>query len=185
MILDIDFPILIDTTGISDSDHKILSTTWHTNFTPTTPRCKRKKRKIFLYNRTTEDNWTDFTEAINISLANPPSAITPENLNKYWYIWSNQIKSAANLHIPFTFKAPKTFNALSLKTTKLYSALTHINKAIRLISVTPTTSTSTINHHLSIVIKATEISINPVTTEDISINKQQTLSQLKEYKTII
>ena len=185
MILDIDFPILIDTTGISDSDHKILSTTWHTNFTPTTPHCKRKKRKIFLYNRTTEDNWTDFTEAINISLANPPSAITPENLNKYWYIWSNQIKSAANLHILFTFKAPKTFNALSLKTTKLHSALTHINKAIRLISVTPTTSTSTINHYLSIVTKATEISINPVTTEDISINKQQTLSQLKEYKTII
>ena len=83
MILDIDCPTLIDTTGISDSDHKILSTTWHTNFTPTTPRCKRKKRKIFLYNRTTEDNWTDFTEAINISLANLPSAITPENLNKY------------------------------------------------------------------------------------------------------
>ena len=56
MILDLDYPILIDTTGISDSDHKIISTTWHTNFIPTTPRCKRKKRKIFLYNKIMEDN---------------------------------------------------------------------------------------------------------------------------------
>ena len=80
------------------------------------------------------------------------------------------------MHISFTFKAPKTFNALLLKTTKLHSTLTHINKAIHLILVTLTTSTSTINHYLLIVIKATEISTNSVTTEDISTNKQQTLN---------
>ncbi|CAG8633387.1 536_t:CDS:1, partial [Scutellospora calospora] len=71
---------------------------------------------------------------------------------------------------------PKMFNTLSLKTTKLYSALTHINKAIRLILITSTTSIFTINHHLSIVSKASEISINSVTIKDISINKQYTLN---------
>ena len=70
LLLNIDSPELINATGITDSDYTILLTTWHTNFSPSVPRNKKKKRKIYLYDRMTEENWENFTNDTHKSLTN-------------------------------------------------------------------------------------------------------------------
>src|SRR6185312_6857762 len=90
ILLDLDRPVLTDTTGISDSDHMIITSTWYTNFTPKAPRYKKKKRKVYCYNKTTKQNWDDFAGKITSQLrSTPPPPIIEgvDQLNKSWHIW--------------------------------------------------------------------------------------------------
>ena len=87
ILLDFDPPQLTDPTGISDSDHKILTTTWYTNFTPTVPRNKKKKRKTFCYKKATTEDWENFRNKTSTLLRNAnfiPNITNPDQLNKSW-----------------------------------------------------------------------------------------------------
>ncbi|KAF0464568.1 reverse transcriptase [Gigaspora margarita] len=45
ILLDIDTPDITDATSISNSDHMIISTSWHTRFTPIVPCNKKRKHQ--------------------------------------------------------------------------------------------------------------------------------------------
>ena len=78
--------MLIDAIYITDSDYCILNTTWHTNFQlQKTPRNKKRKRKIYLYEKMTEDSWKDFANSLNISFSSQQTFlpnIDKDNINK-------------------------------------------------------------------------------------------------------
>ena len=56
ILLDIKTPTFTNAIGITESDHIIMSTTWYTNFTPSGIRNKKKKRKIYIYEKMTKEN---------------------------------------------------------------------------------------------------------------------------------
>ena len=56
-----------------------------------------------------------------------------KELNRVWNKWNSIVKQAINKCIPYTFTSPHQFFALSLKATKLHSALKNINKTLRIL----------------------------------------------------
>src|ERR1043165_6813237 len=130
-----DQPEIISTELITDSDHKIITTTWQTNTSIRNYRPKTRKRTIFLYNKMTQDDWTDFKNDINKNIKKKANKlaqmiITEEDLNKSWNILNQAIRQAANDNIPKTKTCPKLHYACSKKATKLHAALQKINQII-------------------------------------------------------
>ena len=79
------------------------------------------------------NKWEDFTNALETEIKSiyPIKNITTlQQLNNIWNKWSNSIKKVANQTIPKTYTVPKTYQAYSLKATKLHLALKLINKCL-------------------------------------------------------
>ena len=195
ILLDFDRPVLTSALGISDSDHVIISSTWHTNFSPKVPRNKKRKRKIYCYDKMTKEKWEDFANNIRSLLTTTPPPRTINNIdqiNKSWHIWSSSLKQAANTHIPFTYTAPRPFHALSLKSTNLHNALKHINKCRHALHCAkpPDTTMQTIqrvNSHLNKALslaKMPKFSIMP-TVLNYSAPNNNSNSALTKIKKII
>ncbi|RIB19921.1 hypothetical protein C2G38_2180566 [Gigaspora rosea] len=68
ILLNFTSPILISANEITNSDHKILTTEWNTGINRTLQRPKRSSRKIYLYDRVTDDGWIDFDDEIKRKL---------------------------------------------------------------------------------------------------------------------
>jgi len=201
LLLNFDPPQLTNPAGISDSDHCILSSVWYTNFNPATPRNKKRKRKTFCYERTTIENWDEFSNTITtlISKANFPSDITsPEQLDKTWNLWSNAISQSAHKHIPKTTTVSKPFHALSLKATQLHSALKNINKCIHLLSkamppMAPLFLLQTINKHLNKALSLAQLplfALTPLVLSALQSNTPYThyattITSIKEIRSTI
>lgn len=134
ILLDISEPKLITTDESTKSDHKILSIEWNTGIYIATGCKKRSKRKIYMYDKTTNDNWTEFaddlTKKMNELQLQSPTIQDETQLNKYWNTWENLLRSSINKHIPYTYSAPRIFHSHSFKATQLHKALTLINKTI-------------------------------------------------------
>ncbi|CAG8495385.1 4860_t:CDS:2, partial [Gigaspora rosea] len=121
-----------------------------------------------------------------------PAIVTDsEQLNRCWNVWANAVQQAANRHIPKTYIAPKTFYALSLKASKLHTALTHINKCLHILAkaASPVSITSVIqqaNKHLSRALTAAQIPKFSLTPLALATKRRnQTIKGIKEIKTII
>ncbi|CAG8694489.1 30383_t:CDS:2 [Gigaspora margarita] len=62
ILLDISEPKLSTSDESTKSDHKILSIEWNTRISLKTGRKKQSKRKIYMYDRVTTDDWTKFSD---------------------------------------------------------------------------------------------------------------------------
>ena len=202
ILLDTEIPNITSAIGITESDHSIISTTWVTNFSSHCPRNKKKKRKIYLYDRMTNENWEEFSNKIqqNFTLMSNQEPITDtKSLNRNWHIWSSKIIQVANQLIPTTHTVPKPFYALSLKASKLHSALKHINKCLHtLTTISPPLSIDylipILNKHLSraTILMGTpnsplnQLSISSEIRDNTQISHYRyTLKIIKDLKTII
>jgi len=181
--------------------HVILSTSWYTRFTPTVPQNKKKKRKIYLYEKTSQQEWKDFSnetqQILNRELSN--IRITQaDQLDKHWHVWSSAVKRAADAHIPITYKKPRTFYAMSMKATRLHTALKHINKSLhKLVNITytwlPSYQLLAINKNLHKALSSAQIpkfSITPLALTTIvapnnKFHYANTITNIKELKTTI
>src|SRR5207253_9838111 len=106
-------------------------------------------------------------------------------LNKLWHIWSQRIKEAIIKHIPHIFMVPKTFYSISLKSTKLYSALKNINKALNIIVTKTDTPLDTLNKHISKAAIQANLTIPNISQDEYNNSYDSTTNKLKEYKNII
>jgi hypothetical protein len=202
ILLDVEIPNLTNAIGITESDHSIVSTTWFTNFSSHCPRNKKKKRKIYLYDRMTNENWEEFSDKIhqNLMLIPNQEPITDaKSLNKNWHIWSSNIVQVANQLIPTTHTITKPFYALSLKASKLHSALKHINKCLHTLTTISSPLSidyfiSILNKHLSKATSLIEASNSPLNQLSISSTLRDntqisyykhTLKKIKDLKTTI
>jgi len=189
MIQDIDQPIITDADYITDSDHKIIQSTWHIEiFKQKTPRNKKKKRKIYQYAKMTKENWENFATEVDTALSDHNHVFnksTPWNscdLNKAWHIWSATIKRTINKHIPYILSSQKKFNGLSLKATNLHLALKALNKCLRLLSTQTTNSSlEKCNKLLHTASALANLTIQPLSLADIR-STPTTISQLKQIK---
>ena len=87
-----------------------------------------------------------------------------------------------NKNILYTFTAPKSFFALSLKTTKLHSALKHINKCLRHLSSDDLNKLTQANHHLLKAATLAEIDIPAITQAQLNTSHSNIIIQVKQYK---
>ncbi|CAG8573095.1 19366_t:CDS:1, partial [Gigaspora rosea] len=90
IILDFECPTLVSPAGITDSNHQIIQMTWCTNLY-TKPRRKQKaKRKIYLYDKTSEEAWDELRKFVTAELqtrwAFTNAILDEETLNKKWNI---------------------------------------------------------------------------------------------------
>src|SRR6185436_2845693 len=112
------------------------------------------------------ENWNTFEDALNNvfnAQSTPLSNMNRNEINKTWNYWSAKTKEIMNKHIPYTYTAPKPFFTLSLKATKLYSALKHINKCLYYLTGNFSSNLTDANHHLSRAAILAEIDIPLIT----------------------
>jgi len=189
IILDIEKLEIIDATYITDSDHRIITASWNIDISKQkTIRNKKKKRKIYHYEKMTKENWEDFTSEINDYAWN---IMDSENwdqttLNKTWNKWATVIKQIINSHIPFSFKTSKPFYAFSLKTTHLHLALKTINKCLRqLTNESSPPTTDAIDQYNKLLLKAANLAamnVEPLTPTNLTSTLTQTITDLKQIK---
>ncbi|CAG8824497.1 32185_t:CDS:1, partial [Gigaspora margarita] len=71
---------------------------------------KKNKRKIYLYEKITEENWKNFSDEIDRRISKSTllndSIENGEKLNKQWHNWNNIVKRTTNAMILFTFSSP-------------------------------------------------------------------------------
>ncbi|CAG8527798.1 6373_t:CDS:2 [Gigaspora rosea] len=123
-------------TDSTDSDHMILTTSWHHNINTALPRTKKNKHKVFLYDKMNEETWTNFSNSIsqtliedNLDVESP--IIDSITLNKQWHKLNLAIKRAANTYIPFTIRQQNSYYAFSRKATDLHQGLKKLNKILK------------------------------------------------------
>ena len=92
------------------------------------------------------------------------------------------IKEAMNIHIPFTFTAPKHFYALSLKATKLHAALKNINRCINYLSSNPIGDIRNMNSCLRRAALLAEMDILLLTQEKINSSLSDLIAEIKQHK---
>src|ERR1043165_9612670 len=90
-----------------------------------------------------------------------------------------------NKDIPYVYTAPKPFFALSLKATKLHSALKHINKCLYILANNSSNNLTKVNHHLSKAATLAEIEIPSLTQSQLNSSSFDLITQIKHYKHII
>ena len=158
-ILALEAPTLTDPTGITESDHLIISTTWSTRINLEKRRIKKKKRKVYLFNQMTTEKWESFNEKIEKGMQENRNTTKyniqdQPTLNKYWNSLVNIILTAAKDSIPIAYTGPRIFYAHSLEATKLHMALKSINGTINLLKNTSIpTSLEFLTHKLNEKIK--------------------------------
>ena len=86
-----------------------------------------------------------------------------------WNHWAAKIKETINKHIPYTFTASQPFFAISLKATKLYSALKNINRCLQHLLNNATNIIIQANYYLSKAATLVEINITPITQEKFTL----------------
>ena len=136
IILDFELPIIIDPTGITDSDYMIIYTKWNTNFILLAKRSKKAKHKIYIYNKINKDKWEEFrenTQQMFLKKIDKVIITNEKELNRVQNKQKSIVKQAMNKCIPYTFTSPQQFFALLLKATKLHSVLKNINKTLRIL----------------------------------------------------
>ena len=66
LVLDLETPSIQSAAFITDSDHDIISTTWHVQIQKlNTPRNKKRKRKIYQYEKMSKENWEEFSNNVD------------------------------------------------------------------------------------------------------------------------
>jgi len=182
-----DKPTITDARFITDSDYKIISTTWHIGiYKQKTPRNKKRKRKIYHYAKMTKENWENFIADVDMAFKDDQSADNStwnsHELNKAWHTWSATVKKIINRHIPHTYTSPKNFNSLSLKATHLHLALKAINRCLRLLTMKPLDiSLEKCNKFLHTTSTLAKLEITPLSQSDID-SPSTTISQLQQIK---
>ncbi|CAG8821976.1 6031_t:CDS:2 [Gigaspora margarita] len=164
----LDFGILetFDPIDITDSEHKITIMHWKINI------------EFAQYIKAEGKKLEDKIATIEGTL----------QLNKAWDTWLRIVKTAANKFIPFLYVVPKQFFAQTMKTTKLYRALTTFNKVIYRIKImvpplNPEYKLAEINKKILKLTKQTEIGLSLLAVKDLTVNKKMTIEKLKEAKT--
>ncbi|CAG8677942.1 6725_t:CDS:2 [Gigaspora margarita] len=114
ILLNVSEPKLLTSDESTKSDHKILSIEWNTGISLKTGRKKQSKRKIYMYNRVTTDDWTKFSDDLIKKMEelqlHSPIIQDKNHLNKYWNKWENLLCTTINKHIPYSYSAPRTFH---------------------------------------------------------------------------
>src|ERR1043165_1217797 len=88
ILLDFSPPKTIDPIDITNSDHKIIATTWKTNFQLKLPRSKKKKRKIYLYHQMTIESWEDFSKTLELEIKSIQPIYSPSTLQHLDKLWN-------------------------------------------------------------------------------------------------
>ena len=133
MLTDLSPPTILPSVESTNSDHDIITVSWNHSINTPLPRAKKRKHKIFHYDKMNNETWVNFAESIsqslhkdNIEVDSP--IIDTGSLNKLWHKLNLAIKIAANTHIPYSFKSPQPYFAFSRKATDLHQSLKKINK---------------------------------------------------------
>src|SRR5260364_61324 len=187
--LDIENIELIDAAHITDSDHRIVTASWNIDISKhKTIRNKKKKRKIYYYEKMTKENWDDFASEANDYAWNITDTGNWDQttLNKTWNKWATVIRQITNNHIPFSFKTSKPFYAFSLKSTHLHLALKTINKCLRqLTNKSSPPTTDAIDQYNKLLLKTANLAkmvIEPLTPTNLISTLTQTITNLKQIK---
>lgn len=183
LLLDLDTPLIQSASFITNSDHSIVSTTWHIQIHKQhTPRNKKRKRKIYQYEKMSKENWEEFSKDIDHFFEQQELPDLPTDLaklNKHWHTWSMAIKRLINKHIPFSFTSPKTFYALSLKAMHLHNALKIINKLLRKLNSAVIPPLHDVNNLLNKIGSLSDLTIPLLIQNDLTNGFSQTIANLK------
>ncbi|CAG8436408.1 5164_t:CDS:2 [Scutellospora calospora] len=79
----------------------------------------------------------------------------------------------------------KTFYSILLKSTKLYSTLKNINKALNLLATKPNTPLDILNKYILKVALLANLTIPNMNQDKYNNSDTNTITKLKEYKYII
>ena len=105
-----------------------------------------------------------------------------DDIDRTWNYWASKIKEAMNKHILYTFTASQPFFAMSLKATKLHSALKNINKCLQQLSNKAADTITQANQYLTKAATLAEININPITQEEFAHSQLNTIDRVKQHK---
>jgi exonuclease III len=97
---------ILDSSTITESDHKILSSSWTFPFglQKKTRFKSRTKRKIFNYKSMSKEQWENFANSVTSNIQNNNTLIhnnSNESLEKIWHKIQISIQAAASQHIPY------------------------------------------------------------------------------------
>ncbi|CAG8755118.1 5238_t:CDS:1 [Gigaspora margarita] len=88
ILLDVTESKLTTADESTKSDHKILSIEWNTGISLKSGRKKCSKKKIYLYDKVTADDWTKFSDDLIKKMdklqLHAPNIQNENYLNKYW-----------------------------------------------------------------------------------------------------
>ena len=148
------------------------------NFIPSAKRSKKAKHKIYMYNKMNKDKWEEFrenTQQMFLEKIDKVIITNKKELNRVWNKQNSIVKQAMNRYILYTVTSPHQFFALSLKATKLHSALKNINKTLQILQLAKPPITTgyimtKINRKLSKINKLSEKQIPMITKAEMSLS---------------
>ena len=155
---------------------------------------KKQYRKIYNYNRMTQELWDDFSAFITTHLratAHHQNEISNvDQLNKSFNNFNNIVKQAADKFIPHTFSSPRIFHAHSFKASSLHRALKHINHILLTLTrptpLHPTYLTQHINQLLEKIKALTQSTNHNFSPQDFETHLfPTTKSQLVQLRTTL
>ena len=142
----------------------------------------------------TNELWKEFQQkSYQLSSSTTETIASTLTVNQLWHQIQHAILTAANTHIPFTFRSQKQFQNFSPTASKAHTALNTCGSILRtLINLhsspnnndqTNLTSLNNINQKIQIIKSLTNIPITPLTQLDIN-NSQlpNTINIMKDYR---
>src|ERR1043165_5818387 len=186
-------PTITHATGITDSDHHIIHTNLQIHTKPT-KRNKKYKYKAFNYNTMTNELWEEFQHtSYQLSSSTTEATASTLTINQLWHQIQHAVLTAANTHIPFTFRSQKQFQNFSPTASKAHTALNTCGSILRTLvnfhsdtinnNETNITLLNNLNHKIQTIQSLTNIPITPLTQLDINSSQlSNTINIIKEHR---
>jgi hypothetical protein len=186
-------PTITQATGITDSDHHIICTNLQIHTKPT-KRHKKYKYKAFKYDTMTKELWELFQQtSYQLSSSITEAIASTLTVNQLWHHIQHSVLTAANTHIPFTFRSQKQFQNFSPTASKTHAALNICGSILRTLvnlhtntinaNETITTQLNNLNQKIQTIQSLTNISITPLTLPDIDNSQlSNTINTIKEHR---
>ncbi|CAG8692378.1 43225_t:CDS:2, partial [Gigaspora margarita] len=193
LALNMDIVKMIESKTITESNHMILKTTWHTEINLGMKQPKpTHRRKIFMYEKMVDEDWKTYRKVIEdrLTTVSKDRDTKGQSLDKKWGRWNEVIRKIANQHIPFKYSRLRQYNAISLKETKLYKNLIEISKMIKLLDkIKPLFNIAWVKSEMEKKMKKIkqlkDISIPSIELENLVERKGEVKAVLIEWKTAV
>ena len=138
--------------------------------------------------------WEEFQQtSYQLSSSTTETTASTLTINQLWHQIQHAVLTAANTHIPFTFRSQKQFQNFSPTASKTYTALNTCGSILRaLVNFHPDTTNNNnetnitllnnLNHKIQTIQLLTNIPITPLTQSDINNSQlSNTINIIKEH----
>ena len=142
----------------------------------------------------TNELWEQFQQKSHqLSHSLTEAAASALTINQLWHQIQSIILTAANTHIPFTFRSQKQFQNFSPSASKTHTALNLCGSILHILinlshpshhnNQTNIATINTINQKIQTIQLLTNLPIIPLTLDDINFNKlSTTINTIKDFR---